>query len=251
MSRVVVEARGLTVGWSGEPLLEKLDFEVASGDVFAILGGSGTGKSTLLRHLIGLEAPLGGTIEVNGEPPSLVGRPRHGVLFQSGALFGSMSLLENVVLPLRHWTDVREPERREIAAAKLRLVGLGGFEHYMPAEISGGMKKRAGIARALALDPELLFLDEPSAGLDPVTSSHLDDLILSLNQNLGVTIVIVTHELHSIFQVVSRCILLHRERRGIIATGDPRELARTSTDVRVREFFRSADAAGRHAGNAQ
>ena len=240
---VLVRAHDLTIGWGGEALLEELDFEVRHGDVFAILGGSGTGKSTILRHLIGLERPMSGSIELDGRPPTLEGRPQIGVLFQSGALFGSMNLLENVALPLRHWTELGETEVLTVAAAKLRLVGLGGFESHLPAEISGGMKKRAGIARAMALDPPLLFLDEPSAGLDPVTASHLDDLILSLNHNLGVTIVLVTHELHSIERIVSRCILLHRDRRGIIADGDPRELATSSTDVRVREFFRSDERA--------
>lgn len=233
-----LSVQDLTVGWGDEPLLEHLCFDIARGDVFAILGGSGTGKSTILRHLIGLETPLGGSIAIDGRPPTLEGRPEHGVLFQSGALFGSMNLLENVALPLRHWTQLRDAEIEEVAAAKLHLVGLSGFESHLPAECSGGMKKRAGIARALALDPPLLFLDEPSAGLDPVTSSRLDDLILSLNHNLDVTIVLVTHELHSIEQIVSRCILLHRDQRGIIATGDPREIADHSDDPRVREFFR-------------
>jgi len=237
VSASIVTVRGLSIGWSEEPLLERLDFDVARGDVFAILGGSGTGKSTLMRHLVGLDRPMAGDVLVDGRRPTLEGRPRSGILFQSGALFGSLNLLENVALPLRHWTSLREPVLSQVAAAKLRLVGLEGFERYLPAEISGGMKKRAGIARALALDPPLLYLDEPSAGLDPVTSAHMDDLILSLNENLGVTIVVVTHELRSIERVAKNCILLHRDRRGVIASGDPRRLAETSSDVRVREFF--------------
>ncbi|MEZ5979839.1 MAG: ATP-binding cassette domain-containing protein [Planctomycetota bacterium] len=240
MSEPTIVVRDLEVGFGGDPILERVSFEVARGEVFAILGGSGTGKSTLLRHLVGLDRPMSGSITIDGAPPSLEGRPRHGVLFQSGALFGSMDLLENVSLPLRHWTRLDRRSIETVARAKLRLVGLAGFERHLPAEISGGMKKRAGIARALALDPQLLFLDEPSAGLDPVTSAHMDELIESLNRNLGVTIVVVTHELSSIERVVEHCVLLHRERRGIIADGDPRELAARSSDVRVREFFRTA-----------
>jgi phospholipid/cholesterol/gamma-HCH transport system ATP-binding protein len=240
VSAPIITVRGLSIGFGNEALLERLDFDVARGDVFAILGGSGTGKSTLMRHLVGLDRPMAGEVLVDGERPTLEGRPRVGLLFQSGALFGSLDLLENVALPLRQWTRLSKSAVERVAAAKLRLVGLEGFEHHLPAEISGGMKKRAGIARALALDPPLLYLDEPSAGLDPVTSAHMDDLILSLNQNLGVTIVIVTHELESIARVAKHCILLHRDRRGIIASGDPRALASQSSDVRVREFFRSA-----------
>ena len=198
----MVEAEHLSVGYGDSVVLENLDFSVPRGDVFAILGGSGSGKSTLLRALIGLEEPLRGTIRIAGEALAREGPPAYGVLFQSGALFGSMTLAENVTLPLAKWTRLDRHAIDAIVRSKLRLVGLEGFENHLPAEISGGMKKRAGIARALALDPSLLFLDEPSAGLDPVTSAELDDLIATLNHSLGMTTVIVTHELRSIFAIV-------------------------------------------------
>lgn len=235
----IVRARGLTVGWGGVPLLKDLDFEVAQGMRFAILGGSGSGKSTLLRHLIGLDEPIAGTVEIRGRPAvaHIDEAPPFGVTFQSGALFGSLTLLENVALPLEKWTTLPADAIDALAFARLRLVGLGGFEHHLPAEISGGMKKRAGIARALALEPDLLFLDEPSAGLDPVTAAELDDLLRTLNQNLGVTIVIVTHELASIFDVVEECILLDKDAGGIVARGDPRALRDSDDDPRVHRFF--------------
>ena len=234
----MIDVERLTIGWSGTPLLENLEFTVADGEVFTILGGSGSGKSTLLRHLIGLEQPMGGTIRISaGSPPGAEGGPPAGVLFQSGALLGSMTLAQNVALPLEKWTDLDEHAIDIIVRAKLRVVGLEGFENHHPAEISGGMKKRAGIARAMALDPPLLFLDEPSAGLDPVTSVELDDLILTLNASLGITMVIVTHELPSIFKIARRCILVDREAHGIIARGDPVALRDHSKDPRVAAFF--------------
>jgi phospholipid/cholesterol/gamma-HCH transport system ATP-binding protein len=233
----MIEAERLTVGYGDTAVLEDLDFTVSRGDVFAILGGSGSGKSTLLRHLIGLEEPLRGRIRIAGAPPSREGPPGYGVLFQSGALFGSMTLAENVALPLAKWTDLDSWAIDTIVRSKLRLVGLEGFENHLPAEISGGMKKRAGIARALALDPPLLFLDEPSAGLDPVTSAELDDLIATLNVSLGVTTVVVTHELRSIFAIVRRCIMVDGRTRGIIARGEPAALRDGSADPQVRAFF--------------
>lgn len=238
-SAPLITARGLTIGWGGVPLLRDLEFEVARGARFAILGGSGCGKSTLLRHLIGLDAPIAGSIVVEGRPagPHVDEPPPFGVLFQSGALFGSMTLLENVALPLRKWTDLPEEAVDTLATARLRLVGLGGYEHHLPTEVSGGMKKRAGIARALALEPDLLFLDEPSAGLDPVTSAELDDLLITLNESLGVTVVLVTHELASIFDMVQDCILLDRDAQGIVARGDPRALRDDSGDPRALRFF--------------
>ncbi|HZP43402.1 MAG TPA: ATP-binding cassette domain-containing protein [Candidatus Binatia bacterium] len=234
----MIQVERVAIGWDGRAILEDLDFEVAAGDVFVILGGSGCGKSTLLRHLIGLERPLAGTIRVGGEPPGRGGGPpTSGVLFQSGALFGSMTLAENVALPLRKWTRLDARAIDTIVRAKLRLVGLEGFENHVPAETSGGMRKRAGIARALALDPPLLFLDEPSAGLDPVSAVELDELILTLNRSLGMTTVIVSHELESIFKVGRSCIMLDKEARGIIARGDPARLRAESPDPRVQAFF--------------
>jgi phospholipid/cholesterol/gamma-HCH transport system ATP-binding protein len=233
----IIEAERLTVGYGEVAVLERLDFTVARGDVFAILGGSGSGKSTLLRALIGLDDPLAGTVRVAGGLPRREGAPRYGVLFQSGALFGSMTLAENVALPLVKWTGLDAEAIDVVVRSKLRLVGLEGFENHLPAEISGGMKKRAGIARALALDPPLLFLDEPSAGLDPVTSAELDDLITTLNTALGMTTVLVTHELRSIFAIVRHCIMVDRRVHGIIARGEPAALRDGSDDPQVRAFF--------------
>src|SRR5262245_60042989 len=209
--RTIVEADRLTIGYGETVILESLDFTVPAGDVFAILGSSGAGKSTLLRTLIGLEVPLAGRVLVDGAAPAQdFGPPRFGVLFQSGALFGSMTLAQNVALPLRKWTNLDATAIDIIVRSKLRLVGLEGFENHLPAEVSGGMKKRAGIARALALDPAILFLDEPSAGLDPVSSFELDELISTLTRSLGMTTVIVTHELASIFAIARQCIMVDR-----------------------------------------
>ncbi len=234
----LIRVRDLAVGYDGHPILEHMDFEIARGDVFVILGGSGSGKSTVLRHLIGLTSPMAGRIESDllaardDEQP-----PAFGVMFQGGALFSSMTLLENVAVPILRWTQLSRESAESIALARLRLVGLGGFENHHPADISGGMKKRAGIARALALDPPLLFLDEPSAGLDPVSAVELDDLILDMRNHLGVTSVIVTHELESIFRIGTECIMLDRSERGIIARGDPRELRDSSRHPTVHRFF--------------
>ncbi len=235
----VVDVRGLTIGWGDHVVLEDLTFSVPRGCVFAILGRSGSGKSTLLLHLVGLESPMSGTLLVNGRPPRLAARrPAFGVSFQSGALFGSMTLAENVALPLEKWTDLDPDATQAIVAAKLALVGLAGFESSLPSEVSGGMQKRAAVARALALDPDLLFFDEPSAGLDPVSSVGIDELLLTLNRSLGTTIVFVSHELPSVFKIATSCILVDRGSRGIIARGDPREILDHGTDPRARAFFR-------------
>ena len=219
--------------------MEHVTFNVERGTTFAILGGSGSGKSTLLRYLIGLEQPRAGRIDIDhvGAPHLYEGVPAFGVLFQSGALFSSMTLAENLALPLTTWTPIRGATARELVQAKLELVGLGPYAEHLPGEISGGMKKRAGIARAMMLEPDLLFFDEPSAGLDPISAVELDDLIITLSRDLGITIVIVTHELPSIFLVANHCIVLDKISKGIVAQGDPRALREESEIPFVRNFF--------------
>jgi len=238
VSDPLVQVADLSIGWEGELLQEHATFEVQRGSIFVMLGGSGCGKSTLLRHLVGLDEPVGGRVTVGGLVPSqsISGRPPFGVMFQSGALLGSLTVGENVALPLQEWTDLPEDAIGGIVAAKLRLVGLQRAEDQLPSELSGGMRKRAAIARAMSLEPDLLFLDEPSAGLDPVSAAELDELILDLNRQLGLTFVVVTHDLESIFKIGKDCIMLDRETRSIIARGDPRVL-RDSQDPRVRAFF--------------
>jgi phospholipid/cholesterol/gamma-HCH transport system ATP-binding protein len=239
-----IEVRDLTIGWETKVLLRNLTFDVMRNDIFVVLGGSGCGKSTLLRHLIGLETPISGTVAFSeaAVKKTKSGRPSFGVMFQSGALLGSFTVGENVALQLQQWTSLPRGAIDTIVRAKLRLVGLEGAIDKMPAELSGGMKKRAAIARAMVLEPQLLFLDEPSAGLDPVTAHELDELIISLNRSMGTTIVIVTHDLDSIFKVGKRCIMLDREEQGIIASGDPRKLRDESPDPRVRSFFHRGEA---------
>lgn len=235
---VVVDVKGLSIGWDDVVLQKDLTFSVKRGEVFAILGGSGTGKSTLLRFLVGLEPPMAGELDIAGRgPPDLdAGLPPFGVMFQGGALFGALTVGENVSLPLEEWTDLPDDAIAAIARRKLKLVGLDGAADKFPSELSGGMKKRAAMARAMALEPELVFLDEPSAGLDPVMAADLDELISTLSRSLGLTLVIVTHELQSIFRVADRIIMLGKDEKTIIATGDPREL-RDSDDPRVSGFF--------------
>lgn len=239
MTRPLIQVKDLTMGWGDVVLQEHATFEIEHRDIFAILGGSGCGKSTLLRYLVGLEEPASGevTIEGIGRPNLDVGRPPYGVMFQSGALFGSLTVGENIGLSLQQWTKLPPAAIGAIVRAKLRLVGLEGAENKLPSELSGGMKKRAAIARAMALEPSLLFLDEPSAGLDPVSAVELDELILTLNDVLGMTIVLVTHELPSIFKVAKRCIMLDKETKSIIARGNPNELRERSDDPKVHEFF--------------
>jgi phospholipid/cholesterol/gamma-HCH transport system ATP-binding protein len=237
----IVRATGLAQRFGARTIYHDVSFTVEPGEVFVILGGSGCGKSTLLKQVIGLLPPSAGRVEVLGQDMYAERGDvlrRIGVMFQSGALFGSMTLLENVMLPLEMHTDLPPAGREAVARAKLGLVELADAAALYPAEISGGMAKRAGIARALALDPPLLFLDEPSAGLDPVTSAGLDALILDLRRSLGATFAVVTHELASIMAIADRCIMLDRSAEGIIATGDPRVLRDTATDPRVRAFFR-------------
>lgn len=234
----IISVHNLTIGWGDVVLQKNLTFDIGRGEVFAILGGSGSGKSTLLRFLIGLEQPIEGDIDIAGRgvPDLEAGLPPFGVMFQAGALFGSLTVGENVALPLEEWTDLPGDAVAAIARAKLKLVGLDGASEKFPSELSGGMKKRAAIARALALEPEIVFLDEPSAGLDPIMAADLDELIVTLSKGLGLTVVIVTHELESIFRIADRIIMLDKEEKTIIATGDPREL-KQSEDQRVSDFF--------------
>jgi phospholipid/cholesterol/gamma-HCH transport system ATP-binding protein len=238
----VIRARGLAQSFGGRVIFRDVSFEVAAGEVFVILGGSGCGKSTLMRQLIGLLPPTAGEIEIYGhrftEAARRVILREIGVAFQSGALFGSLNLLGNVMLPLEMFTDLTREAREAVARLKLDLVGLADAALLLPAEISGGMAKRAAIARALALDPPLIFLDEPSAGLDPITSAGLDRLILDLRRDVGATFVVVTHELASILAIADRCIMLDRNAQGMIAEGDPKLLRDTSERPEVRAFFR-------------
>jgi phospholipid/cholesterol/gamma-HCH transport system ATP-binding protein len=248
----LIGVRGLTMAYGDFVLMRDLDFDIQRGDVFVIMGGSGCGKSTLLRHLIGLKEPATGSIhygdvnftDADQETRDAILR-NVGVLFQSGALYSSLTLAENVALPIEEYLPaLSRDEVREVAALKLSLVGLAGFEDYYPSEISGGMKKRAGLARALALDPEVLCIDEPSAGLDPISSKLLDELILELSESLGTTIVIVTHELASIFDIATTSVFLDVESRTMTALGPPTDLRDHSPDPAVRAFLNRGVAGG-------
>lgn len=244
MSEAAISVCNLTMTYGGRVIQSDLDFTVNRGDIFIIMGGSGCGKSTLLRHLIGLNRPTAGRVlygNVDFWGASDADRQtlmqNFGILYQSGALWSSLTLAENVSLPLETFTRIPKKEIRDLVEFKLSLVGLGGYGDYYPNEISGGMKKRAGLARAIALDPEILFFDEPSAGLDPVSSARLDDLILELRASLGATIVVVTHELASIFAIGSNSVFLDAASRTAIAGGNPQTLLHKSRDPRVIEFL--------------
>jgi len=248
---VAISVRGLTMAYGTFVLMRDLTFDVRRGDVFVIMGGSGSGKSTLLRHLIGLNEPAAGEVLYGDESFTRADPERReqivqrfGVLYQSGALWSSLTLAENIALPLEEFTTLAPPDVREVASLKLSLVGLGGFEDFYPSQISGGMQKRAGLARAMALDPQILFFDEPSAGLDPVSSRLLDDLILELRSSLGATIVVVTHELASIFAIGTNSIFLDAETRTIGAIGDPKTLRDHSPNPAVRRFLHRGEGGG-------
>ena len=246
-----ITVRDLDMRYGERVIQRDLNFTVRAGEIFVIMGGSGCGKSTLLRHLIGLVHPVRGDVLYDGEsfwtaePEAREGiMRRFGVLYQSGALWSSLTLAENVGLPLGEYTRLTAAEIAELVSLKLALVGLAGFEEFYPSEISGGMRKRAGLARAMALDPDILFFDEPSAGLDPISSKLLDDLILELRDSLGATVVIVTHELASIFAIADNCVFLDAETKTMIATGNPRDLLEHSADPKVRRFLTRGESDG-------
>lgn len=240
----VIDVSSLECGYDGRVVLRDVNFSVRRGEIFFIIGGSGCGKSTLLKNMIGIQEPTGGDVRFFNESFTQADDARRrellkyfGVLYQGAALWSSLSLRENVALPLAEYTPLSKREREDVVALKLAQVGLTGYEDYYPSEISGGMKKRAGLARALALDPAIVFFDEPSAGLDPITSRNLDELIMRVRDTFGTTCVVVSHELASIFGIADRVIMLEKDAQGIIAEGAPRELAKSSTDSRVREFL--------------
>lgn len=242
--QAIIRVKDLTARYGEDTILDRISFDVYEGEIFVVLGGSGCGKSTLLKHLIGLIKPPSGQIIIDGDEISDCDETifqrvlrKIGVLYQSAALFGSMNLAENVALPILEYTDLPDKSVDVLIKMKLGLVNLDGYENHLPSELSGGMKKRAGLARAMALNPKILFFDEPSAGLDPVTSAELDNLIVHINKSLGTTMVIVTHELQSVFAVADRIIMLDRNARGIIAEGDPKHLRDHSQNPFVKRFF--------------
>ncbi len=244
MKDKIIEVRDLSIVYGNSVILQDVNFDILKGEIFIIVGGSGCGKSSLMRQLIGLEIPYSGDIFINGVNFTNLNSIRRievmrsfGVLFQSGGLIASMTVEENIELLLREFTDLDDDDISKIVDIKLSLVGLSGFETYLPSELSGGMRKRAVIARAMALDPDILFLDEPSSGLDPVTAASLDKLIISLNAALGTTIVVVTHDLASIFNIAHRVILLDKHQKSIVSQGTPDELKQYKDDLIVYNFF--------------
>jgi phospholipid/cholesterol/gamma-HCH transport system ATP-binding protein len=243
-SETKIEIRNLTMAYGSYVVMRDINARVKRGSIFIIMGNSGSGKSTLLRHMLGLQPPAKGDVLYDGvsfwgmdDAARAVQLRKYGVLFQSGALWSSMTLAENVALPLVEYTDWPVSDQEDIARLKLALVGLSGFEDYYPSEISGGMRKRAGLARAMALDPEILFFDEPSAGLDPISSRNLDRLILELRDSLGATIVVVTHELASIFTIADDSIFLDADSRTMRVQGNPKDLLEHSADAKLKAFL--------------
>lgn len=241
---VQIDVKDLTVGYGDYVLLHDANYQVNKGDIFIIMGGSGCGKSSMLRVLTGLLPPIKGKVVISGVDIATASsnevqkiREKSGILYQGGALFSSMTLAQNIMLPLQQYSDYSPATMRELASLKLALVGLKGFDDFYPSEISGGMKKRAGLARALALDPEVVYFDEPSAGLDPISSRNLDDLIIELNRSLGTTIVVVTHELASIFAIGNNSIFLDAATKTIMARGNPNELLKNPPNEAVYEFL--------------
>lgn len=248
---ILIQVKNLVVKYGDNLILDHVSFDVFKGEILFILGGSGCGKTTLIRHLMGLNRPLSGNIIIDGvdltsckDADFKKTLRKIGVLFQGSALFGSMSLAQNIALPIQEFSGLSTEAIHDLVRMKLCRVDLGGFENYRPHELSGGMKKRAGLARALALNPEILFLDEPSAGLDPVIAAEIDDLIVNINKNNGATIIVVTHELYSILGIAERIIMLDKSIKGIIAQGDPRFLKEHSNNPYVRKFL------GRHIDSA-
>ena len=245
----MIEVKDLTMGYGSFVLQQNADFMVNKGDIFIIMGGSGCGKSSMLRVLTGLLPPLKGEVIIDGTNIAKASsaqldniRKKSGILYQSGALFSSMTLSENIALPLQQYSSYSAAEIKELASLKLSLVGLAGFDDFYPSEISGGMKKRAGLARALALDPEIVYFDEPSAGLDPISSRNLDDLIIEINRSLGTTIVVVTHELASIFAIGTNSIFLDPKTKSILAKGNPHDILKNPPNREVLEFLTRGNA---------
>jgi len=249
----IIEVRDLVAKYGDDIVLKNVSFDIQPGEILAIIGGSGCGKTTLLRHLVGLKPPAAGRIAIDGldltdqdSEAFQTALRKIGILFQGGALFGSMSIAQNIALPIQEYTDLKPESIANLVRMKLCSVDLGGYENHLPSELSGGMIKRAALARALALDPEILFLDEPTAGLDPVISAEIEELILRINHSLGTTMVIITHSLNIIFKVAHRVIMLDKSVQGIIAQGDPKELKEKNPNPKVKQFFnRQANLSGR------